>query len=558
MCNSFTLAKWQEQAILKVLELEGVQLELIINNKGFAESKSGKVLKHLNFKNFFWTIYMFLIRNRFRSSKKRDMSSVFNGIAKLECEVTKKGKFSEHFSESDLSAVREHNLDFILRFGFGIIRGEILEIPKYGVWSFHHDDETKYRGGPPGFWSIYHNDKVSGSILQRLTDKLDGGIILKKGYLKTKYSYIKNRDQIYLESARWPALLVKNILNGHVDIFKNPVSETKAKIFYAPTNIQFLKFLFYSKFWGIKEVLKLLFFVDYWNIGVVKNDISSFLNDEKQEVIWYPLRTKKKFLADPFAFVDPNDSQKINICFERYDYAVRKGFIEFTCFEEGHFSAPQSVLEVSNHLSYPYLIKEDKAQYMIPENHESNAVSIYKADNSLHQWSKQQILINDFAGVDNTVIKRDGVYWMFTSNKNDGVRHNLYVFYSDNLHGEWIAHAQNPVKTDVRAARSAGTPFEFEGDLYRPSMDYSEKIEGRIIINKVVKLSKMEYEEVSFKVVNPFRNSAFPDKIHTLCAAGDFTLIDGAKEAFIFSNWNFFKHKSATILEKLGVRKKGG
>ena len=40
---------------------------------------------------------------------------------------------------------------FMLRVGFNIIRGEILNVPKYGVWSFHHDDEVKYRGGPAGY-----------------------------------------------------------------------------------------------------------------------------------------------------------------------------------------------------------------------------------------------------------------------------------------------------------------------------------------------------------------------------------------------------------------------
>jgi len=44
----------------------------------------------------------------------------------------------------------------------------------FGVWSWHHGDEDKYRGGPPAFWEIVNADPVTGALLQRLTERLDG------------------------------------------------------------------------------------------------------------------------------------------------------------------------------------------------------------------------------------------------------------------------------------------------------------------------------------------------------------------------------------------------
>jgi len=96
-----------------------------------------------------------------------------------------------YFNAEDVATINKKDLDFILRFGFNIIRGEILNAARYGVWSFHHDDERKYRGSPPGFWELYYRDPVTGSILQRLTDRLDGGIVLKREPLRQSSTPIR-------------------------------------------------------------------------------------------------------------------------------------------------------------------------------------------------------------------------------------------------------------------------------------------------------------------------------------------------------------------------------
>jgi methionyl-tRNA formyltransferase len=75
--------------------------------------------------------------------------------------VSLRGRFSEYFSASDIALITGHKLDFILRFAFGIVRGAILRAPRYGVWSFHHDDEVRYRRGPPAFWEIHRGEGVT-------------------------------------------------------------------------------------------------------------------------------------------------------------------------------------------------------------------------------------------------------------------------------------------------------------------------------------------------------------------------------------------------------------
>lgn len=86
----------------------------------------------------------------------------------------------------------------IIRFGFRIIRGEVLHTARHGVWSFHHGDNREYRGAPPYFWELYERNPVAGSILQKLTEKLDGGKVLSRSWSSTDlHSLYLTRNAVY-------------------------------------------------------------------------------------------------------------------------------------------------------------------------------------------------------------------------------------------------------------------------------------------------------------------------------------------------------------------------
>ena len=549
MCRGMTLCKWQADAIEKILRIEDIKLSLIVIENKEQIKKSKRILKKiLNVKNFLWIGYE--NTRKYKAAKPIDCSEIFTGVEKMNCAIDLKGKFSQYFKNEDVNFIKSKNLDFILKFGFGIIRGEILNAAQFGIWSFHHDDEEVYRGGPPCFWEIYNGDKRTGAILQKLTDKLDGGVVLKKGYLRTIYSYTRNRDQICFETSNWPAQMCKDLQNKNLDIFNSSPSKTKAHIYSAPNNRQFIKYFFKSNYFLLKKMIKEYLFVDYWNIGVVKAPIQDFLKEKKPDVEWFPLKSKKYFIADSFAITDKENEDKLHIFVETYPYKSKKGIIQYISYEkEVGFSEPTTVIEKKTHLSYPYIIKDEDDIYILPESGGENKVKLYKATCFPLKWGDECVLKDNYAGVDNTIIKRDGTYWMFSSDGGDGSSsYKLNLFYSDKLKSkQWEAHPQNPIKIDIGSSRSAGTPFEHNDELYRPSMDYSEKIEGRIIINKVIKLTKKEYLEEKFSIITPYKWSKFKDKIHTICKAGNYTIVDGAKEAFIFSNINFLKAKLSSI-----------
>lgn len=75
---------------------------------------------------------------------------------------------------------RISHADVAIRFGFGLIRGDVLNAPPMGIVSFHPADVEKYRG--QGTEQIFLNgDNVGMTTLQRLNETIDGGEIVARG-----------------------------------------------------------------------------------------------------------------------------------------------------------------------------------------------------------------------------------------------------------------------------------------------------------------------------------------------------------------------------------------
>ena len=154
------------------------------------------------------------------------------------------GRFSQYFPADAIAELRRHDLDVLLRFGFGILRGEVLDVARYGIWSFHHDDERVIRGGPPSFWEVDDGLATTGVLFQRLTDKLDAGVPLARATFRTVgYSYPRNRDRAALGAAVLPAKFARAVRQGIVEPDSLPVADASAVIRRDPGNGQMARFL---------------------------------------------------------------------------------------------------------------------------------------------------------------------------------------------------------------------------------------------------------------------------------------------------------------------------
>ncbi|QPV63226.1 methionyl-tRNA formyltransferase-like protein [Halosimplex litoreum] len=78
----------------------------------------------------------------------------------------------------DVTETLGEECDVLVRFGFGLLKGPVLDAPEHGVLSTHGCDIRDYRGMGPKITFVNDDDRVAVT-LQRLTEDIDGGRIVE-------------------------------------------------------------------------------------------------------------------------------------------------------------------------------------------------------------------------------------------------------------------------------------------------------------------------------------------------------------------------------------------
>jgi hypothetical protein len=532
MCSGAVFQKWQAEAIRQLINNGHSASLLIVDGRAELQDRPAPKSKY----SFLWRASS---RFLFKIEQKTPVDlhpELMNATRKV-C-LVREDNGSEYFSDEDVAAIKSANLDFILRFGFNIIRGEILNAAKYGVWSFHHDDEKKYRGGPPGFWPVYNSDPASGAIMQRLTGKLDAGIVLKKAWLKTlMHSYRTNLDVLLYVSSSWPADFANQIVS--IGYKAGQPSTTSATVYKVPGNWKMLVFLLKLVKNRIVFYWHDLFSAERWNIGIINRSLQELVFQDKEisqdDVLWMRERSHRNYFADPAGFIEEN---KVHILMEDYSYSENKAHISEAVFDPSTntFSVPLKSIETKEHLSYPYVFVYGENIYCLPESYRYGYIGLYKRNYSEGIFVEDHILLDHIDAVDPTLVNHNDKWWLFFTLKKYSNSH-LYIYFADELEGEYKPHPANPVKMDIRSSRPAGLPFIHEGILYRPGQDCSESYGKRVAINKILKLSETEFEEEVVKHLGPLKDSRYSKGFHTVFGLGRYTLIDAKRTKFNFSHF---------------------
>ncbi|CAN5248590.1 hypothetical protein BH09BAC5_BH09BAC5_20730 [soil metagenome] len=534
LCKGFSYEKWEADCIKEVLSLKEVVPVLLISDaESFVDAPKGisKIRKY-PFRNLFWRIYSRL-KLKIPEFENVSLENELKNVPIIRCKTELRGKYSRHFSNSDIEIIKSHKPDIILRFAFDILRGEILTVAQYGVWSFHHADEQVIRGGPAAFWEIYNHNPVTGAILQRLTEKLDAGIILRKGYFSTIFhSHKENLEQLIEGTNSWMKQAILDIVYNNSPALSGKAVETNAPVYHFPKNYQMLRFRRKQLFNKFRFHLRELFQPEDWNIGVVNQTAEDVLqNGLKSELYWLPESKSGEYAADPFGW---EENGKLKIVFEKYSYKNQKGILA-TTNKEGNSN---KLLEAKVHLSYPFVIdrSDNKSQSRVIMPESSNAGNVFCFDSEHPE--KGKIILENIPAIDATPLFYNNKWWIFCTLEGRFNNIELNIFYSDSFDGKWNSHKNNPVKTDIRSARPGGTPFFIGSKLFRPSQDCSVSYGTAIILNEIVRLDEFVFEEKQVKRIEPKQEWKFNKGLHTFSIVNKSILIDAKRYSFNFDNFN--------------------
>jgi hypothetical protein len=235
-----------------------------------------------------------------------------------------------------------------------------------------------------------------------------------------------------------------------------------------------------------------------------------------------------RFYADPFLVAA---DQRHYLFVEDAD--ARTGRAIISCMEilsDGSVGAPRAVLERAPHVSYPFVFRWADDYFMVPETVRSRTIELYRAVEFPWRWERVKILFEDVAAVDTTLFDYGGRTWLFTAMSECGgsLNDELFLFHADSPLGEWTPHPMNPVVSDVRRARPAGSIYAEGGRLIRPAQDCSRIYGGAIVLNSIDVLTETEYREHPLRRIDPTWRSDLLGT-HTINHSARFTVVDGKR-----------------------------
>ena len=503
LLDSFTVSAWVYEAICQVFKEKNAEVVLAVINE--TPIPSGKKSP------FLYRVYRYLDRKLFLTQPdafaKKDLREIPTWkVPQLSLSPIQK-KFSDYFKPEDLEKISKYQPDLILRFGFRILKGEILTAAKLGVWSFHHADPGYYRGGPPAFWEVMKSQASTSYVLLQLTEKLDQGPILYQSWMQTDpLSVQRNANRLFWASAQAPKRALQELIRLGEDSWKERVAKSqsmsKSPLWKPPGNFHMLQLGFSL---GIRSAVRKWNELNkpaHWQIGWINDSQTGStisISPSKQKILEHP-EPSRYFLADPFSI---EVEEREYLFAEEYDRKKKKGRIVWVSLLDTGIQI-HPVIEESWHLSYPFIWESEEGIFMIPESSEAGQIYLYQALDFPLKWERKKVLFNK-EGYDPTLVKKDGLHWLFITQKahpSSWPFDELNLYWTDDLENpQWNPHPQNPIVSDVRQARPAGRLFEKDGHWHRPAQDSEIRYGHRVRIQKIKTWTQSEYEEETVQII---------------------------------------------------------
>lgn len=512
--DSYTSSAWVAEVIKGIQSSEFAQVELTILNNYPAQKGALPKIKFRNrLMSKLFRVYEQWDRERnggdHDALEPTDISSLLHGTPLVSVHFDS-NVFVDSIPEDKLTEIRDGRLDVLLHFGSSVLRGGILSVARYGIWSFQHGDRFGNHGSPALLSELIQRSPVSGSALEILTESLEGGQVIYQSYSSTdQISLYCSRNPIYWKTAEFAVRRLRDLDTRGIEYirslpcYERGVGPRSRKRTPSVLRVFFFMGRHVTRWLQARVALLQPGSSTRWYIGIRRKTMDSSFDDP---VNYRLMRCPKdRFYADPFLF---EKDGKTFLFFEDFRYTEGRAVI--SCCELDPDGTPGISFEVLRrpyHLSYPFVFEHEGEVYMVPETKGNRMVELYRATSFPTAWTSEAVLLDDIYAVDATIQQVNGKFWMFAGVSNGRYSNSdeLSLFYADALKGPWIPHHHNPVVSDVRRSRPAGMLFYDEGRLIRPSQDCGKAYGYALEFSEVLTLSETEYEERSIGRLDPVR-----------------------------------------------------
>jgi hypothetical protein len=526
------LCAWEARAVERCLEVPGVRLVGVVTPA--VPPRRERWLRRLwaRRRTLGYSAFDRLDRLLFDAERDpfegTDSSHLLGGIPIVEV-IPRRTRFTD-WVDDGLEPVEHLRATVMVRFGFRILRGAILDLAPAGVWSFHHGDNRVNRGGPPGFWEVNKGWPTTGAVLQVLTDDLDAGLVIDRCWSKTDpLSPTRNRGRYYWRALGMLPRAVEELVRFGPAEFKNVVRLRQDlgrpyshPLFRAPGNFRAAGATLGLIRKGVGRRLRARLRPEQWVLGWrigpdVALDLKDFQVLQPPEGTWW---------ADPAVVADADGWW---IFHEDMKVGSPGRVSVQRLLRSGEFDGPQEVLERPYHLSYPFVFKVGTEWFMTPETAAAGRMEVYGAVDFPHRWELAGVAFEGESVLDPTPFHHDGLWYLFAGwQEEEGAptTDQLRIFISDDpVSGCWEPHPANPVMNHPRGARPGGALFWEQDRLVRPAQDCSGWYGRGLILKHVRELSPDTFEEVEAGGLWPDFDPHFRG-CHSLASDDGLTVVD--------------------------------
>lgn len=530
------LKAWEISLLDTLNEAQYCDLALIITNGSNLSKSVSKSNKAHLLKNILYYGYSFIDRKIYSYSpdaftkSKISLSKYADQVIEV---VPKETKYTDRIQKEDINRIKEFQLDVIIRLGFRILKGEILKVAKYGIWSLHHGDNMINRGSPPGYWETINKIPNTCSVLQILSEDLDNGMVIYRSQSMTNTLSVNlNIQPVYWKSVSFIPRKLEELSRIGWDSFKEKYEGDEEPVIYhhplyrVPQPWQAFKNGLRMLLRAIRYYTSKLWWKQQWHI-LYKFDKDAFTSIYQYKKLIPPT---DRLWADPFVMYHEGIH---HLFVEEMYYSDKKGHISHMVLDHnGIASEVTPIIKEKYHLSFPNIFKINETFFMIPESGNARKVQLYKCNDFPLSWTEDRVLLKDLNTVDTVVKFYEDRWWIFTNiaaRKGCSTKDELHIYYTDDLlQGEILAHPQNPVVSDASNGRMAGKIFEHNGNLYRPAQNSSINYGYGFNFNKIVTLSPTSYIEELVSTVTPDWDKTVLST-HTYNRANGVTVIDALR-----------------------------
>lgn len=385
-------------------------------------------------------------------------------------------------------ALARHGCEVVIKFGMGLLRDPDSAGVRHGVLSFHHGDPREYRGRPAGFYEILHRRTSMGLMVQRLSEKLDGGRVM--AFARSRVVLHSYRQTLAASRRNSESLLTKAVhasVVGHaLDIGSHGTN------YRLPGNPRVLAFLCVLGWRKVRRLFYGAFIEKQWAVTLAPASSAALVSVAQLAPKDHLPSRGYVFFADSFLLPSGD------VILEAVRRRDGKGELVVVS-RQGERRVVSDY--AAGHWSYPSVLSRDGAHYLLPEVASWSAPFLQRITADGNFLTRHPLIgLEHLRLVDPTHLRHEGLDYIFAGTPGSEADQLRLWVSSGGIFGPYVEHPMSPIVINPERARMGGPFHRSVGRLLRLGQNCAGDYGNGLSVMEITELSPLVYAETEVLV----------------------------------------------------------